>query len=80
MSGVDRLAGAGFGQRVTDLQRGNDFQVALLGMAGHDLRQPLQVCKAPSSGWGPASVTRPTGKDFSEASVRWSDCRSSSMV
>lgn len=26
-----------------DFQRASDFQAALLGMAGHDLRQPLQV-------------------------------------
>lgn len=26
-----------------DLQRASDFQAVLLGMAGHDLRQPLQV-------------------------------------
>jgi hypothetical protein len=29
--------------RTADLQRASDFQAALLGMAGHDLRQPLQV-------------------------------------
>jgi signal transduction histidine kinase len=28
-----------------DLQRTNAFQAALLGMAGHDLRQPLQVIR-----------------------------------
>jgi signal transduction histidine kinase len=28
---------------IPDLQRASDFQVTLLGMAGHDLRQPLQV-------------------------------------
>ncbi len=28
-----------------DLQRASDFQAALLGMAGHDLRQPLQVIR-----------------------------------
>lgn len=26
-----------------DLQRASDFQAVLLGMAAHDLRQPLQV-------------------------------------
>lgn len=30
-------------QRRLERQRGTDFQAALLGMAGHDLRQPLQV-------------------------------------
>jgi signal transduction histidine kinase len=29
-----------------DLQRTSDFQAALLGMAGHDLRQPLQVIRS----------------------------------
>jgi two-component system, OmpR family, phosphate regulon sensor histidine kinase PhoR len=28
-----------------ELQRASDFQAALLGMAGHDLRQPLQVIR-----------------------------------
>ena len=32
------------GEKVThDLRRANEFHVALLAMAGHDLRQPLQV-------------------------------------
>jgi two-component system, OmpR family, phosphate regulon sensor histidine kinase PhoR len=29
-----------------DLRRASDFQAALLGMAGHDLRQPLQVIQS----------------------------------
>jgi two-component system phosphate regulon sensor histidine kinase PhoR len=29
-----------------DLQRTSDFQAALLGMAGHDLRQPLQIIQS----------------------------------
>src|SRR5687768_6994189 len=29
-----------------DLQRASDFQAALLGMAGHDLRQPLQIIQS----------------------------------
>jgi two-component system, OmpR family, phosphate regulon sensor histidine kinase PhoR len=29
-----------------DLQRANDFQAALIGMAGHDLRQPLQIIQS----------------------------------
>lgn len=33
----------GGGGGVLELQRTSDFQAALLGMAGHDLRQPLQV-------------------------------------
>ena len=28
---------------ISNLQRASDFQAALLGMAGHDLRQPLQI-------------------------------------
>jgi signal transduction histidine kinase len=32
--------------RALDLQRTSDFQAALLGMAGHDLRQPLQVIQS----------------------------------
>jgi two-component system, OmpR family, phosphate regulon sensor histidine kinase PhoR len=29
-----------------DLQRASDFQAALLGMAGHDLRQPPQIIQS----------------------------------
>jgi two-component system phosphate regulon sensor histidine kinase PhoR len=29
-----------------DFQRASDFQAALLGMAGHDLRQPLQIIQS----------------------------------
>src|SRR5688572_1346258 len=29
-----------------DLQRTSDFQAALLGMAGYDLRQPLQIIQS----------------------------------
>jgi two-component system phosphate regulon sensor histidine kinase PhoR len=43
MSNLERSSAPLAGYAITDLQRGNDFQVALLGMAGHDLRQPLQV-------------------------------------
>jgi two-component system, OmpR family, phosphate regulon sensor histidine kinase PhoR len=32
--------------RISNLQRANDFHAALLGMAGHDLRQPLQVIQS----------------------------------
>src|SRR5580704_1322234 len=32
--------------RTLDLQRATDFQATLLGMAGHDLRQPLQVIRS----------------------------------
>ena len=34
------------GHHVLDPQRASDFQAALLGMAGHDLRQPLQVIQS----------------------------------
>lgn len=59
MSGVDRLAATGFGQRVSDPQRGSDFQATLLGMAGHDLRQPLQVMQSAFE-WLGARVGCPT--------------------
>jgi two-component system, OmpR family, phosphate regulon sensor histidine kinase PhoR len=36
----------GLEQRWQNLQRTSDFQAALLGMAGHDLRQPLQVIQS----------------------------------
>jgi two-component system, OmpR family, phosphate regulon sensor histidine kinase PhoR len=36
----------GLEQRGQNLQRTSDFQAALLGMAGHDLRQPLQVIQS----------------------------------
>jgi signal transduction histidine kinase len=32
--------------KTLDVQRASDFQAALLGMAGHDLRQPLQVIQS----------------------------------
>jgi two-component system phosphate regulon sensor histidine kinase PhoR len=37
---------SGLDDRTLDLQRASDFQAALLGMAGHDLRQPLQVIQS----------------------------------
>jgi two-component system, OmpR family, phosphate regulon sensor histidine kinase PhoR len=37
---------AAAGHHALDLQRTSDFQAALLGMAGHDLRQPLQVIQS----------------------------------
>ncbi len=33
-------------ERERDLQRASDFNALLLGMAGHDLRQPLQVIQS----------------------------------
>jgi signal transduction histidine kinase len=43
MRNFERLAGAPTGQGEVDFRRASDFQAALLGMAGHDLRQPLHV-------------------------------------
>jgi two-component system, OmpR family, phosphate regulon sensor histidine kinase PhoR len=46
MSSFEHYAAAGASFGATDLQRTSDFQAALLGMAGHDLRQPLQVIQS----------------------------------
>lgn len=46
MISATQSPGAGRGTRDIDLQRASDFQAALLGMAGHDLRQPLQVIQS----------------------------------
>jgi two-component system, OmpR family, phosphate regulon sensor histidine kinase PhoR len=46
MSGLGRYGPAGASYEALDLRRTNDFQAALLGMAGHDLRQPLQVIQS----------------------------------
>lgn len=43
MSHCERLEIIPVGHRTIDLKRASDFQAALLGMAGHDLRQPLQI-------------------------------------
>ena len=43
MRGFDDLAATSAGRKTMDLKCASDFQAALLGMAGHDLRQPLQV-------------------------------------
>jgi two-component system, OmpR family, phosphate regulon sensor histidine kinase PhoR len=41
------ISGAGtIGLGDGELQRASDFQAALLGMAGHDLRQPLQIIQS----------------------------------
>jgi two-component system phosphate regulon sensor histidine kinase PhoR len=45
MSGFEFSAAAPPGCRIADPQRASDFQAALLGMAGHDLRGPLQVIR-----------------------------------
>jgi two-component system phosphate regulon sensor histidine kinase PhoR len=43
MTRLEHSATAPAGYAMPDLQRASDFQATLLGMAGHDLRQPLQV-------------------------------------
>src|SRR5262245_41283519 len=43
MDHLQHVASPSGSQRSLDWQRTSDFQAALLGMAGHDLRQPLQV-------------------------------------
>jgi two-component system phosphate regulon sensor histidine kinase PhoR len=46
MRGYEHFGASADGERVMDLQRTSDFQAALLGMVGHDLRQPLQVIQS----------------------------------
>jgi hypothetical protein len=43
MARFECVATGSAGHTTVDLQRTSDFQAALLGMAGHDLRQPLQI-------------------------------------
>src|SRR5260221_273938 len=43
MSGLHRDAWPSVSQGYLDVQRASDFQAALLGIAGHDLRQPLPI-------------------------------------
>jgi two-component system, OmpR family, phosphate regulon sensor histidine kinase PhoR len=45
MSIIERSAPTSATYNVLDLQRTSGFQAVLLGMAGHDLRQPLQVIR-----------------------------------
>jgi two-component system phosphate regulon sensor histidine kinase PhoR len=45
MSIIERSASTSPAYNVFDWQRTSDFQAVLLGMAGHDLRQPLQVIR-----------------------------------
>lgn len=45
MTSLEFSAATPAGCRITDPQRASDFQAALLGMAGHDLRGPLQVIR-----------------------------------
>jgi two-component system, OmpR family, phosphate regulon sensor histidine kinase PhoR len=46
MNGMGHYAPAGASYEALDLRRTSDFQAALLGMAGHDLRQPLQIIQS----------------------------------
>ena len=46
MSGFGHYMPAAGNYETLDLQRTSDFQAALLGMAGHDLRQPLQIIQS----------------------------------
>jgi len=46
MSGSHHYAPTAGNYEPIDLQRMSDFQAALIGMAGHDLRQPLQVIQS----------------------------------
>jgi two-component system, OmpR family, phosphate regulon sensor histidine kinase PhoR len=46
MSALHHYAPTPASCEVLDLQRTSDFQAALLGMASHDLRQPLQIIQS----------------------------------
>ena len=46
MSGLHHYVPTPASYGALDLQRTSDFQAALLGMAGHDLRQPLQIIQS----------------------------------
>jgi two-component system phosphate regulon sensor histidine kinase PhoR len=46
MSGLHHYTPTPANYGAWDLQRTSDFQAALLGMAGHDLRQPLQIIQS----------------------------------
>lgn len=46
MIGFEQFGTAVGGEHAADPHRASDFQAALLGMAGHDLRQPLQVIQS----------------------------------
>ena len=46
MSGLGHYVQTAGNYEAMDLQRTSDFQAALLGMAGHDLRQPLQIIQS----------------------------------
>jgi two-component system, OmpR family, phosphate regulon sensor histidine kinase PhoR len=46
MSGLHHYAQTAANYEVMELQRTSEFHAALLGMAGHDLRQPLQIIQS----------------------------------
>jgi signal transduction histidine kinase len=46
MIAFEQFGAAARGEYAADPHRAGDFQAALLGMAGHDLRQPLQVIQS----------------------------------
>jgi len=46
MSGLHDFVPMPASYEALELQRTSDFQAALLGMAGHDLRQPLQIIQS----------------------------------
>jgi hypothetical protein len=50
-----RSSGHPNGEREHDPQRARDFHAVLLGMPGHDLRQPLQVVQSTYERLGSAS-------------------------
>jgi two-component system, OmpR family, phosphate regulon sensor histidine kinase PhoR len=53
------------GHAAPDLQRASDFQAALLGIAGHDLRQPLQVIQGTYE-WLGAHLSRKSDRKWLE--------------
>jgi hypothetical protein len=59
MSGSGHYVSRAGNDETLDLRRTSDFQAALLGMAGHDLRPPLRSYKAPMNGWAVASRIPP---------------------
>ena len=59
MIGFEHFGTAEGSQEIIDPQRVNDFQATLLGMAGHDLRQPLQVIQSTYEWLGSRVATIP---------------------
>lgn len=61
MSGLHHFAPTPANYGAVDLQRTSDFQAALLSMAGHDLRQPLQIIQGAYE-WLGSRVTHTSDK------------------